>query len=124
MELRDVKVRPLDMDKLNASLSNCEMNGRWAISVNPPALINEDCVGNHGTPLKFQAYRKCEANELEKSIAVFPEFNVEMTIDELLEYALPEKSLVEFMGRRHNYNPRIRSNQSKWLLFFINGGDK
>ena len=79
MKFKEINVKPLDMNKFNESLKNCELSGEWGICLNPPLLVNTECVGYTGNNLKFSAYKKSFINEEgRKCIPIVPEFMVEM----------------------------------------------
>lgn len=51
-----------------------------------------------------------------KSIAMFPSYFFDIDSDDVVKCLTGEKkSLFEYMGRRYNYNPRIRSNEENIL---------
>ena len=122
MQFKEIMVKPLDMNRFNESLKECEMSGEWGICLNPPLLVNTECIGFTGDNLKFSTYRKSFINEDgRKCIPIVPEYMVEMKIQELEEFAEPEVLLFEFMNKRFNYNDRIKSNQRE-IVNYINGG--
>ena len=120
MKFEEIRVRPLDMQKFNDSLNNCELYDKWAMTSNPPLLISEECVGWDGEVIEFPAFAKSKIDENgQKSIPVIPEFMVKLSISEIEKFAGPSVNIVEFMGSRYNYNLRIKSNQHQWLLHWI-----
>jgi len=119
MQFKEIKIKPLDMKRFNESLKNCELSGEWGICLNPPLLVNTECIGFIGDNLKFSTYRKSFINEEgRKCIPIVPEYEVQMKIQEFEEFAEPEVLLFEFMKKRFNYNDRIKSNQREILNYF------
>lgn len=118
-KFKEIKIKPLDMQKFNTSLKDCELSGEWGICLNPPLLVNTECVGYTGETLKFSAYHKSwTASDGKKCIPIVPEYEVEMKIQELEEFTSKEIPLFEFMNKRYCYNDRIKSNQREIVNYF------
>lgn len=126
------KVNVIDTEKLCAKVT--EMFGkanleegesytlfdRLCVITNPKggmALLNRDAVGNiiltnnqkllDTTELKVKFF-----TDSEKGTSIMPTLEISLPITQFIkEYTKEEVTFKEFQGNRHNYNPRIESNQ-------------
>jgi len=120
--IEEIRVFPIDMEKLNDSLSlnTYQTRGKFAIIKNPPTLLDTDCVGLTKLPFEILLYKKDSKNENGQIIfSLFPDSIIQVTLQELEEFIKEEISLVEFLGNRLNYNSRIKNNQDV-ILKYVN----
>jgi len=124
-QVADIKVIPLDMDKLNLSIteaviaslnganpkSTYKVHGKQAIlKMNGKTILLErDCVGEiiDDDKVAFEVYEHYE----EGGWGLLPKATMRTKLSEVeAEFGLPEVSLESFMGDRFGYNSRVISN--------------
>jgi hypothetical protein len=124
-QVAGIKVIPLDMEKLNLSItgaviaslngtnpnSTYEVHGKQAIlKMNGKTILLEhDCVGEiiDDDKVAFDVYEHFE----EGGWSMTPKATMRTKLSEVeAEFALPEVSLESFMGDRFGYNTRVKSN--------------
>jgi hypothetical protein len=124
-QVASIKVIPLDMEKLNLSItgaviaslngtnpnSTYEVHGKQAIlKMNGKTILLEhDCVGEiiDDDKVAFDVYEHFE----EGGWSMTPKASMTTKLSEVeAEFGLPEVSLESFMGDRFGYNTRVKSN--------------
>ena len=124
-QVASIKVIPLDMEKLNLSItgaviasldganpnSTYKVHGKQAIlKMNGKTILLEhDCVGEiiDDDKVAFEVYEHFE----EGGWSMTPKASMTTKLSEVeAEFGLPEVSLESFMGDRFGYNTRVKSN--------------
>jgi hypothetical protein len=94
-----------------------------AVTLDPPALFDDECVGGGGKEHQLNLYgekRNVKGNLL--SGECLPRFTQVVTVKELAEkYSLGQMSLKDFMTKHNNWRPehhRVGRNIDEWLRFY------
>lgn len=117
----------LELNPNTPSNVKYELMGREAIVCDLNLIVDNECCysilskkllnNNIEYTYSFPVHIKKET-DTGYSISMFPSFEVEFTLTELLTgYILPQLSLKEFMASRYEYNPRIKHNTRDFLEF-------
>ncbi len=132
MELKDIKVAKLNVEKLNETIntyfkSKEEVEERaFSYQVSEHSLCiatsnkgtvaifdNELCGWLVEEQVKFDVIRAFE----EGGRDMFPTKLVGFSMEEMQDFIDEEVTLEDFMGSRFNYNSRIKSNQREFVNF-------
>ena len=94
-----------------------------AVTLDPPALFDDECVGGGGEEHNLNLYgEKYNADGHIKSGECLPRFSQPVTVKELAEkYSLGQMSLKDFMTKHSRWRPehhRVGRNIDKWLRFY------
>lgn len=138
----DVKVRKINMGSLNAAVTEKVQQatqttksflvqpwtGVMLVEGREPMLLTDEAVGlvaealvKDGKPVagfrNVDLYEKCEGN----SFALMPSFHGHLPVEMVMEHLGDEVTLVEFMGERRGYNPRIIANEAGLMRYIKTG---
>ncbi len=127
-----IKVYPLDMEELNATIdaffhkdgkfpANIQYYtaGVLAISRQPNlCVIDDEFVGHDiSDKITFYIYETETQPDGRKLHNCLPTHDVSLSLTELEQYMKPVTTLAEFTKSRRGYNSRIRSNEADWIRY-------
>lgn len=137
--VENVKVYPIDMDRLNRDIDKLfhgegkpypvnieyKVHGKLGIIKEPSlSLIDDEFVGHDlRDSITFNIFESEDLGNGHKLMSCGPTYEVTLALAQLEDYLLEPVSLAEFTKERRGYNLRIRVNEAQWLSFF-NGGQK
>lgn len=138
MKAEEIKVLPVDMDKLNNYVNSMvekipegkcyETLDRLAFVAGKAMYIDADCVITYLEPylvegkttgnLDLPFYEK-SLDESKMSLNLIPSFRVNIPSSIMGDYVTEAITLKEFMGNNFNYNPRYKKNIENLLKEFV-----
>jgi len=134
MELKDIEVRRLNVEKLNETINSfLKTNEEGPVDFDyrviahnlclatskkgTTAIFDKELVGEliEGDVVKFEVIKKYKDGGMD----MFPCKEVGFKIEELGEVLEESLNAEDFMEQRFNYNSRIKSNQAVFINFII-----